>query len=126
MKLAITCGVFDCLNAPHIHLINSMRKQVLPDGNIMVLLFDDYATFRLKGVFPTQKYSHRESNLSYLTKYIKQIFNNCLAKDLKNIVNNARKNKDKIYFVAYDKNDLGVDIAKKLKVPVKIIKQPKI
>lgn len=126
MKLAITCGTFDCLNKDHFHLINQMRKQVVPDGNVMVLLLDDYAVFRNENKFPIQSYQHRENNLNFLVKYVRRIVDVSPAAHLERFVSVSKTRNDRITFFAYSDKDHGVDMAKKLKIPVKIIKKPKI
>lgn len=126
MKLAITCGTFDCLNPDHFHLIKQMRKNVVPDGNVMVLLLDDYAAFRVENKFPIQSFGHRSNNLNYLVKYVKQIIDVSPMSYLKAVNDLAQNRGDRVFFFAYSDKDAGVKEAQELKIPVKIIKPVKI
>jgi len=124
MKLAITYGDFDCLNHNHFHLVKEMRKIVLPDNNIGIVLPDDYPVFVNKGRFPIQDLQHRLNNSAYLCKVIHQSMSADPSPIFKKIIEEAISRGDKVIYVGYDdeKDFPGRNIFANYHIPLRFIK----
>ena len=59
-KVALTCGVFDCLHDGHIKLIDTIKQQV---DYLVVIVHDDISSFQIKNRFPVQRLGDRLVNL---------------------------------------------------------------
>jgi glycerol-3-phosphate cytidylyltransferase-like family protein len=103
-KLAFTVGDFDCINQNHLHLINEMRKIVIPDNEVVVVLVDDYASFVNSKRFPIQDYDRRQNNLSFFVKNIVKSIGQDPTGYFKEIIEQAKKNGYQPIFVGYDDN----------------------
>ena len=125
-KLAFTIGDFDCINQDHLHLIKEMRKIVMPDNKVVVILTDDYGSFVTTKKFPIQDMKRRQENLSYFVKDISWCFGGDSATSFIGMINNAKAEGLTPIFVAYDDNKefKGRDVLKKYNVPIRFIKRP--
>lgn len=124
-KLAFTIGDFDCINQDHLHLINEMRKIVMPDNEVVVVLTDDYPSFVINGKFPIQDLTRRGAILSYFVKDISA----CLTSDPCNVFDMVIQRCKEIgampVFVSYDDNKdfKGKEFLKKNGVSIRFIKR---
>ncbi len=123
-KLAFTIGDFDCLNHNHLHLINEMRKIVMPDNEVVVVLLDDYASFVMNKTFPIQSYDRREELLKYFAKSLRCI-SNSPETSFQVIIDRAKASGSLPVFVGFDdnKNFVGRDFLKKKGVSIRFIKK---
>lgn len=129
MKIAITSGIFDCLDVTHFHLIKEMRKAVLPDGHLYVFLYDDYPSFCMNNKFPIQEYLLRYKNLSYLVPTIERVYKFPHNVQLQSFIKKVQSDPSVDRIIYFDfkntKETPGSIAVKELKVPVKLIKLPK-
>lgn len=125
-KIAITYGDFDCLNSSHFHLIKEMRKIVLPNNKVAVVIPDDYPIFVNRGYFPLQKLDHRIRNLSYLVKDIYNNFSTDPSKLFEWHIQEAKKENIRLVYVGYeDEKDFpGKKILQDNKITLRFIKRP--
>lgn len=124
-KLAFTIGDFDCIGQDHLHLINEMRKIVMPDNEVVVVLLGDYPSFVNNGIFPIQDYSRRANNLAYFVKDIRQCICDSPETAFKNVLDHAKQVGFMPIFVAYDDNKdfKGREFLKKNGVSIRFIKR---
>lgn len=123
-KLAFTIGDFDCINQDHLHLIKEMRKIVMPDNEVVVILTDDYPSFVETGKFPVQDINRRRINLSYFVSNIPICYTD-VKLSLESILKHAKEEGKMPIFVAYDdyKDFKGREILKKNGVSIRFIKR---
>lgn len=123
-KIAFTIGDFDCLNDNHLHLIKEMRKIVMPDNEVVVVLLDDYASFIMNKTFPIQSYDRRENLLSYFAKCLRCI-STSPEKSFQVILDRAKGAGYLPIFVGFDDNKdfAGRDFLKKKGVSLRFIKK---
>ena len=126
-KLAFTIGDFDCIGQDHLHLINEMRKIVMPDNEVVVVLLGDYPSFVNNGIFPIQDYHRRANNLAYFvaSSNIRQCISDSPETVLGYIINDAKCCGYMPIFVAYDDNKdfKGREFLKKNGVSIRFIKR---
>lgn len=127
-KVAITYGDFDCLGRDHFHLIKEMRKVVLPDNLLVVVIPDNYPAFVNKGYFPVQSLQHRIDNLSYLVKNVRTSFASDPSMIFEEHIADAKKLGDRLIYVGYDddKDFPGRQTLSKHNIPIRFIKRPKL
>lgn len=123
-KLAFTIGDFDCINQDHIHLIKEMRKIVMPDNEVVVVLMDDYPSFVVNGKFPIQDLNRRKINVGYFASNIPICYTD-VKLSLESIIEAAKKDGKMPIFVAYDDNKEfeGREFLKKNGVSIRFIKR---
>jgi len=121
-KLVVTIGKFDCLSQKHFHLIREMRKLALPDGEIAVIIFDDYSCFVRDKKFPVQSLEQRKNNLNFLVNE-KNVFT-CFSNDPSDILLSLKK-ADRLLYAGYDDNKefLGRGALKERNASFRFIKQ---
>lgn len=124
-KIAFTLGDFDCINQDHIHLIKEMRKVVMPDNEVAVVLIDDYASFVNSRKFPIQDLARRANNLSFFVKEIMYCYSNDPAGAFQIMLDRIKVAGAQPVFVAYedDKEFAGREMLKKAGVPVRFIRK---
>lgn len=124
-KIAITYGDFDCFNTDHFFLIKEMRKIVMPDNKLVVIIPDDYPAFFQKEYFPVQDINHRMKNLSFLVSDIRVCLSNDPNSLMFEIISNLKKQGDKVIYVGYDDNKdfPGKESVVKHKIPIRFIKK---
>ena len=122
-KLVVTIGRFDCLSQEHFHLIREMRKLALPDGDILVFLFDDYSCFVKDKKFPVQSLEQRGNNLNYLVKNIRFCFSDDPSSTIEAVVKAQKP--DRLLYAGYDDNKefLGREALKKCNASFRFIKK---
>ena len=122
MKVAITSGYFDVLNSEDTRLIKMMRKHTLPDGEPIVLIYDDYSIYKQRGSFPYQRLEERKKNLNYLVRDIIVIRTPNPGDLLKEVIEDERASDNQIIYFSKERDFVGVDIIKALKIPIKYLK----
>lgn len=125
-KLAFTFGDFDCLDQTHLHLIKEMRKIVVPNKEVVVVLLDDYGSFVNTNKFPIQDLYRRANNLSFFVKDIRQCSSPDPSAYFLAIIIKAKEAGLQPIFVIYDDNKdfTGRNTLKDNNVPVRFIKKP--
>jgi glycerol-3-phosphate cytidylyltransferase-like family protein len=125
-KLAFTIGDFDCINQDHLHLIKEMRKVVMPDNEVVVVLMDDYTSFVMTKKFPIQDFERRANNLHFFIKDVRGCYCENPEATFAAVLNHAKQVGARPIFVAYDDNKefKGRDVLKKYNVPIRFIKRP--
>jgi glycerol-3-phosphate cytidylyltransferase-like family protein len=98
-KIAITYGDFDCFNTDHFFLIKEMRKIVMPDNKLVVIIPDDYPVFFQKEYFPVQDINHRMKNLSFLVSDIRVCLSNDPSSLMFEIISNLKKQGIKLFML---------------------------
>lgn len=126
MKRCFTAGDFDVFNKEDLHLINKMKKEVaISGGSVSVFLRSGFAIFKSSGSFPIQDFDLRLENLKYSIEDV-ELMSFDPEVQYTGFVNTARGNGDKPIFFAYrDKPIEGIEVLKKLQVPIRYIKKPK-
>lgn len=124
-KLAFTIGDFDCINQDHLHLIKEMRKVVMPDNEVVVVLMDDYASFVNSGRFPIQDLARRKNNLTFFVQNIQECYSEDPSDSFETIVAFAKLNNLQPVFVAYDddKDFKGRTFLKEHNISIRFIKK---
>jgi len=124
-KLAFTIGDFDCINQDHLHLIKEMRKVVMPDNEVVVVLMDDYASFVNTKKFPIQDFDRRANNLRFFIKDIRGCYSESPEATFAAVLQHARQHELSPVFVAYDDNKefKGRGFLRENKVPIRFIKK---
>lgn len=124
-KLAFTYGEFDCINQDHIRLLKEMRKAVLPDGKIFVVIADDYSCFCNRGLFPIQTLEQRINNLKYFARDFQVSYSGDPSNLYLALMAEAKSSGSRVIYVGYEDNKSfpGLYTLQKNKVPVKYIKK---
>lgn len=124
-KLAFTIGDFDCINSNHIHLVKEMRKIVVPDNEVVVVLTDDYTSFVNTGKFPIQDFDRRATNLRFFVQDIRGCYNENPEATFRAVLQHAKILGMSPVFVGYDDNKefKGRGFLKENNIPIKFIKK---
>lgn len=124
-KIAFTFGDFDCINQDHIHLIKEMRKIVMPDNEVSVVLIDDYASFVILKKFPIQDLNRRANNLSFFVKDIMYCYADDPSGAFMIMLDRITAAGAQPVYVGYDDNKdfPGRELLKERNVPVRFIRK---
>jgi len=122
----IISGDFDCINSRHLHLIKEAKKQAIPNGRVVILLFADYTKFLLDKIFPIQTVGLRKKNLEYFIKSVDIV--DVDTSDYEGFLDNKLNSFKDFLYIHYetDKEFVGRSAMKKHGIQVKFIKEPKI
>jgi len=101
-----------------------MRKKVLPDGHLEVVLFDDFVYYQLQRNFPVQSTEQRHRNLLYLVTNVHVCHTVDPSITFKAIIDRLKSKGDEAVYFEYEtkKDFLGRNVLKHLGVPVKFLK----
>lgn len=124
-KIAFTFGDFDCINRDHLHLIKEMRKIVMPDNEVAVVLVDDYASFVINKKFPIQDLARRSNNLQFFVKEIMYCYSQDPSGSFQIMLDRIKTAGAQPVFVYYDDNKdfVGREFLKLHNVPIRFIKK---
>lgn len=129
-RLCFTSGNFDRFNQKDKDLLHQCNKSSYPDGEVYILVFDDYSIFDDEKVFPIHSLDKRIENLKLFIdnpKNIIPILKDDVEDAFINIVNKAQIKGLKPFYIVYDDNKQfkGREVLKNLGVPIKFIKHDK-
>jgi glycerol-3-phosphate cytidylyltransferase-like family protein len=124
-KIAFTFGDFDCFNDSHLNLIKEMRKIVVPEKEVIVVLIDDYASFVNNRTFPVQDLHRRADNLAYFVKDVVFCYSEDPTGTFGNLLERIKSAGANPVYVGYDDNKdfKGREVLKSYGVPIKFIKK---
>jgi FAD synthase len=126
-NLVFTIGQFDCLHSDHLHLIREMHKLAVPNGKVVVILFDDYPNYVNYGVFPVQSVMQRQHNLNYFVKDVEVCMSDKVNTDIQTLSVIAKQQNWRLVYMGFDdkKEFPGIEFVNKLCISKRFIKKPK-
>lgn len=79
VKASITVGIFDVIQYDTVHLLEEMRKFVIPSGRVILLVPDDYTAYKETGKFPIQPFAVRERNARNFADFVIEYSDQAIA-----------------------------------------------